>query len=436
MSALPQAALPVPSSPDDRAARAAELAPGGQVACLLDGIDVAGLSESGRLAFLTAAERLASWVSAVSAPALVAHVGAAELVDTSTAEQTDVAALAQSAAREEIQAELAWSERTARSRIEVAREIGGRLRVTGDALRCGRISYTHALTLCDATSTLTDEQAAAVESAGLAKGTGKPPAVMRRVCRIARDQLAPNSALQRHRVAQANRGVTRWAELDGMACLQVRAPAIDIATIWGTLNHLAGRGRDGDTRTLDNRRADALVALCHSGASGANAGVPRVEVQILVGLPTLLGLSERPGVLAGFGPVPAEIAREWARTAESVRRLVTDPVDGHLLDFGPRIRTAPARLRAYVVARDQTCTFPGCRVPAHLGDLDHEPPWKPDGLGGSTSSANLGVLCRHHHRLKTHTDWVLARQSDGTAVWTSPSGRQHPVAPTHPLDPD
>ncbi len=434
MSVLPLPTYPAPA--DEQAARAANLAPGGEAACLLEGLDPGELSPAGRLSFLKAAEQVASWVSAVSAPVLVAHVGRSELVDTSTPEHTDVAALEQSAAREEIQSELAWSERAARSRIDVAREITGRLRATGNALRTGRISYLHALTLCDAASTLTDEQAVAVESVGLAKGIGLAPAVMRRACRIARDEMAPQAALQRHRVARANRGVTRWTELDGMACMQVRAPAIDVATIFGTLNRLAAGSKDGDTRTLDNRRADALVDLCRSGGGAAQAAKPHVEVQILIDLPTLLGLARRPGVLAGFGPVPAEIAREWAQTAESVRRLVTDPVTGHLLDFGPRIRTAPSRLRAYVVARDQTCTFPGCRVPASLADLDHDPPWKPDGQGGSTSSAHLGALCRHHHRLKTHTNWVLARQSDGTAVWTSPSGRQHAVSPTHPLDPD
>ena len=427
---------------DDQSRLAVALGPGWQAAEILTSIDPDQLGASGRLSFLKACEQLTAWSSSLAGLVLVAHVGRVELVDESTSTHTDVAALQQSAAREEVQAELCLSEPVTRARIRVARETTGRLSATGAALRAGKISFLHALTICDATTGLDDDQAVAVEASALAKGVGRPLAVLRRACRVARDAIAPEAVLKRHQAARANRGPTRWAETDGMACLQVRATALDVTTIWNTLTRLAGPTRAGDPRTLDNRRVDALVDLCRA-ATGATerdpGGRPRrppVEAQIVVDLPTLLGLADHPGVLAGYGPVPADLAREWAGTAETIRRLVTDPVTGHLLDYGPRIRTAPARLRDYVVARDQTCTFPGCRIPATQADLDHDPPWEPDGSGGSTSAAHLGALCRHHHRLKTHTGWALQRAPDGSTTWSSPAGRSYTVSPTHPLDPD
>ena len=35
---------------------------------------------------------------------------------------------------------------------------------------------------------------------------------------------------------------------------------------------------------------------------------------------------------------------------------------------------------------------------------------------------NCGLLCRRHHRLKTHTGWTWTRHPDGTVAWTSPDG--------------
>jgi hypothetical protein len=48
------------------------------------------------------------------------------------------------------------------------------------------------------------------------------------------------------------------------------------------------------------------------------------------------------------------------------RRLVTDPVTGQLLDYGQDTYRPPKDLAEFVIARDQTCTFPGCERPARL----------------------------------------------------------------------
>jgi hypothetical protein len=159
----------------------------------------------------------------------------------------------------------------------------------------------------------------------------------------------------------------------------------------------------------------------------------QVRVGVTVGLTTLLGLDQLPGELAGYGPIPADQARELAAQG-TWRRLLTDPVTGALLDYGTSRYTPPAHLAAHVVARDQTCVFPGCRVRADRCDLDHRVPFDADGGTGATSDVNLSALCRPHHRLKQQPGWRLAGYADGTLAWRTPTGHRYlrrppPVGP-------
>ena len=108
------------------------------------------------------------------------------------------------------------------------------------------------------------------------------------------------------------------------------------------------------------------------------------------------------------------------------RRLVTDPVDGRLLDYGRTAYTPPQPLVDFLLARDGTCRFPGCPVPAHRCDIDHAVPFDD---GGRTDPANCGPLCRRHHRLKTFTDWQLRRHPDGSVTWISPTGARYDLPP-------
>ena len=104
------------------------------------------------------------------------------------------------------------------------------------------------------------------------------------------------------------------------------------------------------------------------------------------------------------------------------RRFITDPITGALLDFGRESYEPPQPLVDFLLARDRTCRFPGCRAPARLADIDHAQSWE---SGGATSAQNLGALCRRHHRLKTHGGWQLESKSDGSCVWTSPEGKNY-----------
>jgi hypothetical protein len=103
-------------------------------------------------------------------------------------------------------------------------------------------------------------------------------------------------------------------------------------------------------------------------------------------------------------------------------RLVTDPITGHLLDYGRTAYRPSAELAEYITARDRTCRFPTCNRAARNCDLDHAQPYH---HGGETSAANTGALCRRNHRQKTHTDWQLHPHPDGSATFTSPTGHTY-----------
>ena len=143
-------------------------------------------------------------------------------------------------------------------------------------------------------------------------------------------------------------------------------------------------------RSKDQRMADALAILLLGAddTEPARPAKPTVAVQVTVDLPTLLHLRQHPGELLGYGPIPAEIARELAGDA-TWQRFVHEPVTGYLLDAGDERYQPPPAITRFRVARDVRCRFPGSTRRARDGDGDHVEPHRDGGGGGRTSSANL-----------------------------------------------
>jgi hypothetical protein len=181
--------------------------------------------------------------------------------------------------------------------------------------------------------------------------------------------------------------------------------------------------------SLDQVRAEVFFRLLDRAVTDptfpTQHGRRRIETQVVIGLDTLLGLRDDPATINGRS-VPAEIARELATGTTALRRLVTDPVTGHLLDYGTR-REPPAVLTEYLLARDQECRVPHCHIRATASDLDHAVPRE---HGGPTNTSNLGALSRGHHTPKTAgwTDIVDSR-ADGSAVYVTILGQRIPIPP-------
>ena len=193
---------------------------------------------------------------------------------------------------------------------------------------------------------------------------------------------------------------------------------------------------DADQTGADQTGADQTGAD-QTGTSAGNLSKQKkikninrkpISINVTIDLPTLLGVAENPAQLTGYGPIPASLARELAADG-NWQRFITDPRSGELLDLGRKSYRPSQYLVDFLLARDRTCRFPGCRYPAHRSDIDHVTPWDD---GGKTTPENLGALCRRHHRLKTHGGWKVTSASDGSCEWISPTGK-HYLVPTRPV---
>ena len=69
-----------------------------------------------------------------------------------------------------------------------------------------------------------------------------------------------------------------------------------------------------------------------------------------------------------------------------------------------------------------TCIFPFCT--RRRTDRDHTQPYHDD---GPTTSTNLGLLCRAHHRAKTFSAWTYQHLEPGVYLWNSPAGATYTV---------
>jgi hypothetical protein len=222
-----------------------------------------------------------------------------------------------------------------------------------------------------------------------------------------------------------------------MATLSLFTPADTARAMMATLDQHCGQRAEGDTRTLDQRRADTLTALVLTGAfptsgtQGADAPVmvPAL-VSVTIGFDTLIGTSDQPAELTGYGTITATQARALAFSPGSLwRRLITAP-DGTVTHADPLIYKPTAAVARQVRLTHPTCTFPTCGMPSERCDLDHIIPFN---QGGPTTPQNLHPACRRHHQLKTHAGWATTRDADATITWTAPTGHHYTNQPQRPV---
>lgn len=406
-------------------------------------IDPFSLSPSGRVDYLSALEKQSGWLQALMQSAIVAVAGNEPSKAESMWSGVD------DSEREEIAAALRLSSGTAQSRIDIARTLVNYLPNTCAALANGEISAAHASVIARESAVVIGKglSAAAIEEIELkaiSHAEFHTPVQVANKVRGTIARLSPEIFEAASEHARDCRKVTMYSEPDGMATIVALLPAADAQTVMLAIDALARHeseinGGDvsisplDDERTLDMKRADALTSLAATFlANNVDSYKPHrrpVTVNLTIDLPTLLGLSENPGILAGYGAIPATVARELAADGKW-KRFITDPVSGELLNLGRETYEPPQALIDFLTARDRTCRFPGCRQPARVGDIDHAKSWD---TGGETSISNLGVLCRRHHRMKTHGGWELKSRGDGSCTWTSPTGKIY-QAPARPIN--
>jgi hypothetical protein len=385
------------------------------------------LSASGRIDYLSALDRQESWICALKQEALVAIAG--EYAD----EDGGIFGCVDEEEREDVATALRLSPTTAQNRIDVARVLIGHLPNTISALSTGEISVAHATVIARETATaikngLSPESVFRVEQTALAHAEFHTPGQVASKVKTTIAKLAPEDFEELVDRARDSRRVTCYPEADGMATVIAILPAEDAQTVMKSieayiLKQDAQDAADWSLLSADMKRADALTAIASQAlASMAHDVQPHrrpITISVAIDLPTLLGLAENPGQLAGYGAIPASVARRLAADG-NWQRFVSDPTTGNLLDFGREKYTPPQELVDYLLARDRICRFPGCRRTGQSSDIDHAQSWE---TGGETNPANLGLLCRRHHRMKTHGGWSLESNPDGSCLWKSPTGK-------------
>jgi hypothetical protein len=223
-----------------------------------------------------------------------------------------------------------------------------------------------------------------------------------------------------------------------------------------------------------------------SGRPGSPAGKAPLPAltNITISAGTLLGWSDAPAEVAGFGLVDPDSARDLIAAASRHPRtrwcVTVIGKDGEAIAHGcsagqhpwtpenPRDGTAragpddnqraqlaallrqlkinpapiakgtcdhrqhedhyrPSRTLSHLVrARTTTCSAPGCTAQAIYSEIDHTIPHP----AGATDQCNLAPLCSRHHHAKHAPGWKLQQPEPGIMQWTLPSGRSHTTGPT------
>jgi hypothetical protein len=246
-------------------------------------------------------------------------------------------------------------------------------------------------------------------------------------------------ALRRTRPGEPSRDLHVGKKKDDCDTTAVwgRLYASDAAVLDRRLRQLVDGVCEDDPRSIAERRADALGALAAGAerlacrcpnpqcAAGGNDGrAANVVIHVVTEAATAEQISTTGGGLLGRDkiiptPLLAELIRSGAKVSE-----VRKPAEAAEPSYVPS-----AKLAEFVRCRDLTCRFPACEEPAEFCDIDHTIAYP----AGPTHPSNLKCLCRKHHLVKTFwtgiDGWADQQLSDGTVVWTAPTGRTYKTLP-------
>ncbi|MCC3270025.1 HNH endonuclease [Arthrobacter gengyunqii] len=267
--------------------------------------------------------------------------------------------------------------------------------------------------------------------------------------------LDPHSVVNRAAKAAADRYVSCRPAPDTMAYVSALLPVAQGVSVFAALTKEAHRLRAaGDPRSKGQIMADTFV---ERSTGQARAEDVRVEVQLIMTDRALLhgilptagsGLNREPApasasaststststsgedsipdgsepaLLAGYGVVPAQWARDLIlssragsdrhtgrgrRTEVWLRRLYTEPASGRLTAMDSRARLVPAGLARLIATRDQLCRTPWCGAP--IRHFDHIKPFR---NGGPTNAENVQGLCEACNQAKEAPGWSASAVS-------------------------
>lgn len=240
--------------------------------------------------------------------------------------------------------------------------------------------------------------------------------------------------------AERTRGVAASPPRNGMVGIHATLPPMDAEAVLAKLDEMARRwGLDpNEERTLDQRRADALVQMVTGldkrppgNDEPLHGGTAQPRITVVADLD---GNRGRERVWTGSSVAARarldQLLEEAASAQIACVPLREPDVDKPLQQYADELSELLERLRqetSYrpseelrrrVVERDGTCRHPGCTAAAETCDLDHVEPFVhgAPAAGGLTREDNLIALCRRHHRLKTHGNAAYHLAAEGTVT--------------------
>lgn len=208
-------------------------------------------------------------------------------------------------------------------------------------------------------------------------------------------RLDPEGFVARRAHAEHERRVWLRPAPEAMVYLTALLPVAQGVACHAALTRAADTSTAvGDERGRGQLMADTLVERVTGQAAARD--VP-VGVNLIVTEHTLLEGGNEPADVDGYGPIPADTARELVTgpsdsTQMWLRRLWADPERGQLIAMESSQRYFPAGQRMFIRFRDQYCRSPYCGAPIrhadHIRTVEEGGPTTLDNGRGSCEACN------------------------------------------------
>ncbi len=353
-----------------------------------------------------------------------------------SSETEDWAADTMTAVAAEVAAGLRISQGLATDKVHYARIMRERLPKTAAVFTAGDIGYQAFRTIISRTDLIVEAEPLARVDALIAANVARWPSLTRGRLAAKVDAIVARvdaDAVRRRQERQLEREIWIGAEQDGLSQITGSLFCVDAHALDQRLSALAATVCEHDPRTTQARRADAMGALaagadrlgCRCGrpdcAAGKKPAASPVTIHVIASQDTLTGSATTPGCeLKADGLITPELITELAKSAKLVPLVhpgYAPPEPGY---------TPSKALADFIRARDLTCRWPGCEVPAVDCHIDHTIPYA---QGGKTHAGNCKCYCPTHHLVKTFWGWTEKQLPDATLILTSPAGQTYVTTP-------
>lgn len=318
--------------------------------------------------------------------------------------------------------------------LALARIVQRELPHTWAAWRAGRVTEWRATVMARETACLSLEHRLAVDELLAADHDAFEALSDREVVGRAQSEAArldAEAVTARRRKAESERRVSIRPAPDTMVWLTALLPVAEGVAAYAALTRGADSARaQGDPRSKGQVMADELVDRISGIQDGSGRSSRFIELNLVMSHEALLGEADDEARIAGFGPIPAELAREIVAQAVGredevwLRRLYASSTTGELVAMDSRSRRFPAGLARFIRLRDQVCRTPWCDAP--IRHTDHV---QRHDDGGRTSGRNGQGTCEACNYAKEAPRWRARPGPDGSVTTTLPTGHTYSTRP-------